>query len=344
MSGDRRVVPSDSMHDDLEAPSFSPTRPHDPTSLSTPPPPSSSSSPSNPNPSSSTSASNLIPSLSSRLAPLTAFSYSSSDWLASLDVDGDGQISSHDLIDNLFVVGATLSITDFDTLLARVQADAASFETVTFGKFSPDELRDRRKSLVTDHCQGCWPLWQLLPVRILSYVMCVPMLNVTWPLRTFPSRTAHDKAMIATHIWKAGLSFQLGLVFFYFPAVVLWLTSEPASINVYDVLNTYVLYVICAAFLMNMWACSGSSVDYAEEQLAVFRSVYSLNYVRLEDASDKLKLDCCKECVSERRKGRERKDGACCWCRAGCSSFFSPSHPQCTLLCDRFAHTGTFTA
>jgi hypothetical protein len=223
--------------------------------------------------------------------PITS-EYPSADWLSALDVDEDGVIGAHDLINALFVVGAALTLTEFDKLLSEVQVDASKFETVVFGKFSPEKLSVAIETFEEEQLRGTLGMVKHNLVKFFSYALAVPMLNVTWPIRTIKTDTISSKATANALIWIAGLSFTVGIWGLWVPSLIICiLYPDSETILWADLMNPAILYWVFVAFLFNVWGGHFYAREGVRQRVEARRALFSLSFLRLHDPGEKVKID-----------------------------------------------------
>lgn len=225
------------------------------------------------------------------LQPRPASAYPSAAWFKTLDLDGDGKVGAHDLMNTLFVIGASLSLPEFDKLLAEVQVDASAVETITFGKFSPEELAAAIENFDEEQLRGTLGMVKHNLVKFFSYALLMPMLNVTWPIRTIKTDTISSQALANVLIWNAGLSFTVGIWGLWVPSLIINLMYPSATILWADLMNPAIVYWIFVAFLFNLWSGRFNSTEGVRERTATQRATFSLSFLRLHDPGDKLKID-----------------------------------------------------
>jgi hypothetical protein len=214
-----------------------------------------------------------------------------SSWKDFLDVDGDGYISRGDLTECLFLVGASLSLTEFEELLARVQTEPDVFAGFVFSGDTPSQLKLALDNEEMDYLEGAWPQYIFFPVLIASYCLFFPMLNIRWPIPLFSTKSIRDRAVANNMLWRAGLSFQVACWFLWMPSAVLFVAYRPPSIHLADILNPLVLYWSFIGVLFVVWVGAGRTDKGMAKQLRMQKAIYGLNYLRLVDPSDNLKVD-----------------------------------------------------
>ncbi|GMH87216.1 hypothetical protein TrVE_jg6907 [Triparma verrucosa] len=119
-------------------------------------------------------------------------------WKSFLDANGDGTISSRDLVAALFLVGATLSVAEFEELHKKVQVDSGAFSKFVVTNEGPEALQKRYLNEEKLYLEGTWPSRQFKTIMMLSYVFLLPMLNIDWPIRLVEAKNVTDIAWIKT--------------------------------------------------------------------------------------------------------------------------------------------------